>query len=431
MKKVLAFLVVCLVVLSLGCIGGGEKTATPSSTESTKSAEVQVIKIGLLTDLSGPLSSDGQNVKNCVELAKEEINEYFKEKGLPYEVEILVEDTRTDPKVALEKLQTLKAQDVNVVVGPLSSGEVRNLRSYATSNKIVIISPSTAPPQKIGAMKPEDKKFIFRFVPTDLFQSKAIAAEIEDLGFKGVVIIYRGDAWGKGLHDALVEKIKDKVEIGADVEYPSNPAPTDWSPYIAKLEDGVKQLIDKYGKDKVAVWVAGFDEVATLLTQIPDDSPLLQVKWIGSDGTVGSQKIVEEAKGKAVKVGLLSTQFYSESDEAKKLKEKFKAKFGGEPEQYGLIAYDATWVAALAYAEVLKEKGSYDPDLMVQKIKEVLEKYNSGALGVKPVTGTITLNEWNDRASGDYAIYKVTESGWKMIGIWHSDTNKVEWLEKP
>nr|WP_240912222.1 MULTISPECIES: ABC transporter substrate-binding protein [unclassified Thermococcus] len=424
-------MIVSLIAFSLGCIGGGEKTATPSSTESTKSAEVQVIRIGLLTDLSGPAASKGQIVKNTVELAEEDINTYFKEKGLPYKVEILVEDTRADPKVALEKLQILKAQDVNVAVG-LYSNEVRNVQKYATSNKIIVISPSsTAPPKLIGFTKPEDKKFIFRFVPTDLFQSKVIAAEIEELGLKGIAIVYRGDAWGRGLHDALVEEIEGKVEIGADVEYPSSPTPADWSPYIAKLEDGVKDLISKYGKDKVGVWAVGFDEVATLLTQIPDDSVLLQVKWIGTDAMVGNQKIIEEAKDKAVKVGLFSTQFYSESDETAKLKEKFKAKFGGEPDQYGLNAYDATWVVALAYVEVLKEKGSYDPDLMVQKIKEVLEKYNSGAYGVKPVTGTIELDEWNDRSSGDYAIYKVTESGWEMIGIWKSDTGKIEWSEKP
>ncbi|AIF69197.1 hypothetical protein PAP_03900 [Palaeococcus pacificus DY20341] len=431
MKKVLAILVVGLIVFSLGCIGGGEKTQTETLTGAQKDGDVQVIKIGLLTDLSGPAASKGQIVRNTVELAEENINKYFGEKGLPYRVEVLIEDTRADPKAALEKLQTLKAQGVNAAVG-LYSNEVRNVQKYATSNKIILISPSsTAPPKLIGFTKPEEKKFIFRFVPTDLFQSKVIATEIEQLGLKGIVIAYRGDAWGKGLRDALVGEIESKVEIGVNVEYPSNPTPADWSPYISKLEDGVKELISKYGKDNVGVWAVGFDEVATLLTQIPDDSVLLQVKWIGTDAMVGNQKIIEETKGKAVKVGLFSTQFYSESDETTKLKETFKAKFGGEPDQYGLNAYDATWVLVLAYVEVLKEKGSYDPDLMVQKIKEVLEKYNSGAYGVEPVTGTIELDEWNDRASGDYTIYRVTEGGWKLIGAWKSDTGKIEWFEKP
>ena len=165
---------------------------------------------------------------------------------------------------------------------------------------------------------------------------------------KGIAIIYRGDSWGRGLNDALIEKIEGKIEVGVGIEYPSNPTPADWSPYIAKLEDGVKELISKYGKDNVGVWAVGWDEVATLLTQIPDDSVLLQVKWIGTYPLVGNQKIIEEAKDKAVKVGLFSTQFYSESDETAKLKEKFKAKFGAEPDQHGLNAYGATWVVALA-----------------------------------------------------------------------------------
>ena len=423
MWKKLAIVLLSFILIVTAFSGCTNKTQQASESSN-------VIKIGVLTDLSGPLSSEGHNVKNCVELAKENINNYFKEKGLPYKVEIYVEDTKCDPKIALEKLQILNSLGVNAVIGPLSSGEVRNIASYATANKIVIISPSsTAPPVLIGFAKPEDKKYIFRFVPDDNFQSKAIEDEIKAMGFKSVAIIYRGDAWGKGLHDALKEKLtKDGINVIADVEYPTNPAPADWSPYIAKLQGGVKTAVNKYGKDKVAVVVFGFDEVASLLSQIPDNSVLLQVKWLGSDGTVGSQKIINEAKDKAMKVGLYSTIFYSRSDEAKKLMEEYKAKFGGEPGEYGLISYDATWVASLACAEVLKEKGTYDPDLMVEKIKEVLKKYNSGELGVKPVTGPIILNEWNDRASGDYAIYKVTKDGWKIVGIWHSDTGKVVWL---
>ncbi|AEF96128.1 ABC transporter substrate-binding protein [Methanotorris igneus] len=422
-KKLLTLIFAVTIITAFsGCTNKTQETGTEAS---------NIIKIGVLTDLSGDLSSDGKIVRNCIELAKEDVNNYFKEKGLPYQLEIYVEDTKCDPKLALEKLQVLKGKGVNVVIGPLSSSEVRNLASYATSNKIVIISPSsTAYPTFIGFAKPEDKKYIFRFVANDFFQSKAIKDEIKALGFKSVAMIYRGDAWGKGLHDATKENLeKEGIKVVEDIEYPTNPTPADWSPYIDKLEGAIRSAVDKHGKDKVAVVAIGFDELGSLLSQIEDDSILLQVTWVGSDGSAGSDKIIEQAKDKAAKVGLYSTLYHAESEEAEKIKEKYKAKFGGEVEQYGLIAYDATWVAGLAYAEVLKEKGSYDPDLMVEKIKEVLEKYNNGEFGVKPVTGDLKLNEWNDRASGDYAIYKVTEDGWKVVGIWKSSTGQVEWIE--
>jgi branched-chain amino acid transport system substrate-binding protein len=435
MKKLLALLVVGLVIVAAGCIGGSSQSSSSSSGSSAQSGKsssqsqsAKVIKLGALLDLSGPIASDGKKIQNALKLAQDDINAYFKEKGENFQVQILFEDTRTDPKVALEKLQTLDAQGAKVIIGPTSSGELKNMKSYVNAHKLIVISEaSTAPPKFIGFAKPEDKKYVFRFVPTDFFQSKAIAAELESKGIKGVVIIYRGDAWGKGLHDATVEKIKGKIEIAQDISYPSNPEPTDWSPYISKAESGVSSLLSKYSSDQVAVWVVGFDEIATLLSQVPDDSPLLKVKWFGSDGDVLSDKIVEEAGDKASKVTLYSTQFFAQSEEGKKFIERFKQKFGIEPSEYALIAYDEAWVAALAEAEVLKEKGSFDADAMAQKIKEILPKYSSGELGVSSVTGDIELDEWNDRASGDYAIWGIVNGEWKRLGIWKSSAGKVEW----
>ncbi|NJE47012.1 ABC transporter substrate-binding protein [Thermococcus sp. GR7] len=427
MKKLAALLLVSLLVIAAGCIGGSSQSPSQSSQQSSSSS-VQIIKLGALLDLSGPIASDGKKIKNALELAQEDINRYFSENNMNFKVEIYFEDTRTDPKVALEKVQTLDAQGIKVIIGPTSSGELKNMRSYVAAHKIVVISEaSTAPPKFIGFASPEEKKYVFRFVPTDLFQSEAIAAELKSKGIKGLVILYRGDAWGKGLHDATIEQIKGDIEIAEDISYPSNPEPTDWSPYISKAEDGINSLLSKYSADQVAVWVIGFDEIATLLSQIPDDSELLSVKWFGSDGNVLSDKIVEEAGDKASKVALFSTQFYAQSDAGKKLIERFKEKFGIEPSEYALIAYDAAWVAALSYAEVLKENGTYDPDLMVEKIKEILSKYSSGELSVSSVTGDIELDEWNDRASGDYAIWAVKDGSWEMVGLWKSSTGEVEW----
>jgi len=429
MRRFVTLLLVGLLVTAAGCLGSSGSGSTKSKASSSGGGQqVKVIKLGALLDLSGPLASDGKKIQNALKLAQEDINAHFKQKSEPFKVEILFEDTRTDPKVALEKLQTLDAQGVKVIIGPTSSGELKNLKSYVNAHKLIVISESsTAPPKFIGFAKPGDKKYVFRFVPTDFFQSKAIAAELKSKGIKGVVILYRGDAWGKGLHDATVEKIKGSIEIAGDISYPSNPEPTDWSPYISKAEQGVENLLSKYSPDQVAVWVVGFDEIATLLSQVSENSPLLKVKWFGSDGDVLSDKIVEEAGDKASKVLLYSTQFYAQSEEGKKFVQRYKEKFGIEPSEYALIAYDAAWVAALAEAEVLKEKGSFDADLVAQKIKEILPKYSSGELGVSSVTGNIELDEWNDRASGNYAIWGVVGGKWKLLGMWKSSSGKVEW----
>lgn len=400
----------------------------------TGAANAKEIKIGVLVDLSGPLTTYGTDIKNTISIAEEDINNYFKEKGLDYTVKFYVEDTKVDPNIALQKVQTLyTTQGINLIIGPMGSGEVANIKDYVTSNKIIIISPSsTALPSIIGFAKPSDKKYIFRFVGTDDLQTDAIAAELRDAGIKGVVIAYIGNAWGKGLYEVIKPKLnKLGIEVAKVVEYPEQ-TPADFSPYITALEDGVKSLAKKYGYDKVAVVAFSYEEAFTMLSQTPENSPLLKVIWFGCDGTAKSNKI-SEALDKAIKVGFYSTLFEAKGKSYNELAKKYREKgFGESPYQYALNAYDAAWVLALAYVDTVNQTGKYDPDVMVQKIKEVTEKYSNGDYGVTPVTGKIVLNKWNDRASGDYAIWYVTKEGkWDKAGVWKFETGKVEWIHKP
>lgn len=387
------------------------------------------IDIGVMVDLSGPLTTYGNSIKNTLEIAKEDINAYLEEKGLPYSVEFYVEDTKVDPKVALEKVQSLHSKGINLVIGPMGSGEVKNIKGYVQSNKIIIVSPSsTLLPTLLGFTKPEDKKYIFRFVGTDDLQTDAITAELKDLGIKAVVITYLGNAWGKGLYETIAPKLeKEGIEIKDYVEYP-DPPPADFSPYIAKLESSLNELLGKYNASEVAIVAFSYEEVSTMLAQVKDDSPLLTVLWIGCDGTALSDKALEICE-KTSKVRLLSTLFESKGGAFDQLAAKYKERgFGDTPYQYALNAYDAAWVLTLSYIEVVEEKGKYDADAMNDKIPEVTLKYSKGEYGVQPVTGYIELNEWNDRASGDYAIYEVTKDcEWKTSALWKFVEKKIEW----
>ncbi len=395
--------------------------------------EKQEISIGVLVDLSGPLTTYGMDIKNTLEIAKEDINKYFEEKGLPYEVELYVEDTRVDPKIALDKVQTLYGKGINLIIGPMGSGEVKNVKDFVTANKIIIISPSsTALPSLIGVTKPEEKKYIFRFVGTDDLQTDAIAGELKDLGIKAVVITYIGNAWGRGLYETIKPKLEAAgIEIKTYVEYP-DPPPADFSSYIAAMESAVSDLLKTYSPSEVAIVAFSYEEVASILAQTKEDSVLFNVLWIGCDGTALSGKVLEVCD-KAKKVGLYSTLFEAKGKVYEDLKKKYKEKgLGEEPYQYAMNAYDAAWVIALSYVEVMNELGTYDPDAMAEKIPVVTENYSKGVYGVEPVTGYIILNEWNDRASGDYSIYYVTEEcKWEKAGLWKFETKTIEWIHKP
>jgi branched-chain amino acid transport system substrate-binding protein len=342
-------------------------------------------------------------------------------------VTLYVEDTKVDPKVALEKTQTLDGKGVKMIIGPMGSGEVKQMAEYVTANKIIIISmSSTAAPELLGVTKPEEKKFIFRFVATDAFQTEAIAKEVADLGIQGMVISYVGNAWGKGLNEYGKPKFEAQgVEVATVVEYP-DPPPTDFTPYIAIMEDAVSNLINKYGAEKVAVAAFSYEEVYTMLSQVKSQSPLLQVRWLGCDGTAKSRK-VSDIPDKVNKVGMYSTLFESHGPSYDELKQTYSERFQRDIYQYALNAYDAEWVLALSYAEIYEKTGGYNADQMATNVPTVAEKYSNGDYGVNTVSGYIKLDKYNDRASGDYAIWGVENAEWILKGIWRSQTNQIEW----
>lgn len=390
------------------------------------------IDIGVLVDLSGPASVYGEDIKNALEIAKDDINKYFDESGLPYKVEFKYEDTRVDPYLCLQKIQKLYAEGVRLVIGPMGSGEIANIKDFVNSNKIIVVSPSSkALPKIMGFNKPSEKRFVFRFVGTDDLQSKVIVDELKSIGIKGVVIIYIGNAWGKGLYECIKPQLDEAgIEIARVVEYP-DPIPADFSPYITELESGIGDLIAKYGNDKVAVIALGYEEIYMMIAQIDANSDLLKVVWFGCDGCAKSSRIYEVCD-KVSKIGMYSTLFDSKGPGYEELRKKCMERYGGKPYQYGLNAYDAAWVLALAYVETVKSVGKFDPDFMAQIIPDMAVRYSQGEFGVQPVGGYIELNEWNDRVGGSYAIWYVNEScKWDLAGIWHSENGTIDWYHPP
>lgn len=403
----------------------------PEKEKAPEKAPVKEVEIplGVLVDLSGPLTTYGEDIKTTVTIAAENVNSYFEKQGKPYRVKLYVEDTKVDPKIALDKVMALHGKGVKLVVGPMGSGEVRNILEYVRSNKIIIASPSsTADPKYIGVTKPGEKKYVFRFVATDSFQTKAIAKLAADRGVKALVITHIGNAWGKGLEEfGKAEFQKLGIDVRSSVEYP-DPPPADFTPYIATLEKTVQDMLKTYGKDEVAVVAFSYEEVATMLAQVKDDSVLLSVKWIGCDGTARSSKVIADVPDKASKVKLYSTVSETRGGAAfEEINKTYYSRVGATPKSYGLNAYDAAVVMALAFAEVYDKQGKYDADAMAETMPSVAEKYSRGDYGLAPVSGEVKLDEWNDRVGSEYVIYAVEDKNWKQVGVWEFSTNAIKW----
>jgi branched-chain amino acid transport system substrate-binding protein len=195
----------------------------------------KTVYIGAALPLTGGLQSYGIGAKNAMELAVEDANKMCPN----FEFKLLVEDTGTDPQQALQKVQTLYAKGARLIVGPMSSREVSAVKSFADQNKILIFSPSSTSP--LLAI-PDD--WVYRIVPTDFAQAMAIADLLKHLGVKRAVIIYRMDAWGVGLSNAIVNETKKLgIQIVASEGYDPDPKafPTAVPEVIRKLSAALGQ----------------------------------------------------------------------------------------------------------------------------------------------------------------------------------------------
>ncbi len=415
-KQIFLILTFLVLILLAGCAKPEEKVKPVAAPAAEVKKIPKEITIGVLLPLTGDLAAYGKNVREAILIAEEDINDFLTKLGLDTRVKFLIEDTETKPTTALTKLQALAAKGVKIYIGPMTSAEVRNIKTYADVNKLLIISPSSTAADL--ALKGD---FIYRTVPDDTFQGKAIAKMVTDYGIKNVVVIHRGDAWGDGLYREFSKRFK---ELGGNVieAIRYSPEAKEFSAEVKKLADLISDAVKKYGEDKVAVVAISFGEIVTILKQASGYDILMEVVWFGSDGTAKLDDVVKEAGKEASEVKLYSTLFApTESLKYKEFYNKFKEKTKSEPHGYSVIAYDTAWI--VVYSILLTQ--STDSEKIAKILPEVAKSFFGAS-------GWMLLNEAGDRAAGDYDIWMVVEEEgkyiWKKAGYYSSTTDSVTFL---
>ena len=128
-----------IIALVIGVVGG--YFLAPSKSSSAKLSGT--ISIGVAIPLTGQLGTYGANGVQALDLAISQINGLLNSSGAGYNYKLIVEDTQTLPNVALTDTQDLASKGCQVILGYYSSGELSNCLTYAQTNHIVLISPSS------------------------------------------------------------------------------------------------------------------------------------------------------------------------------------------------------------------------------------------------------------------------------------------------
>lgn len=159
--------------------------------------EVAPLKIGALLVNSETRTESALDRLRALELAVSHVNEAGGVLGRPVEI---AEGDTSDPENETRRL--IDEEGVHVIVGPNSSAHALLVVAIAAPAGVLVVSPSSSSPLLTAN---EDRDLFFRTLLSDSAQGPALAKLTRDRGFSHVGMIYRDDAWGRGLAEAFRE----------------------------------------------------------------------------------------------------------------------------------------------------------------------------------------------------------------------------------
>jgi len=310
--------------------------ANPASAETK-------LKLGALIPMTGSLQAFGEPTLNGIKLAAEEINKAGGVNG--GEIAIVAADDQSSPQAGVDAAQKLVSLErINGLLGALSSGVTIPIAKTVTAPAGIpqISGASTSP----AISTVDDKDFLFRTVPSDAFQGRALAELAQEKGYKTVSIVYINNDYGQGLAEAFTESFaKAGGKVVSQAAYEEGQAS-----YRGQLQKAAQ------GKPEALVLIAYPGDGIPLLRQSLEGG--FFQKFLFSDGMKAPE--VADAIGGKYLEGAAGTapQSAADSPAAKAFASAYQAKYGQlPPKPFMDNFYDATYLLALAAEKAKSSDG--------------------------------------------------------------------------
>jgi branched-chain amino acid transport system substrate-binding protein len=346
-------LIVPLSVLALlATVAGGCKPAAPPVPYGG------VIKIGHVAPMTGDIPKVGEDGKNGVEMALDEIDWKLKVGPHEYKIEILLEDNESKAESAVAAATKLIKEDrVLALIGSYASKQTIPMGEVADREKTPMISPWSTNP-----LSTKGRPYVFRACFIDDFQGFVGAKYVKDY-FKAtkVAVLYDvASDYPKGLAEFFKKSVE---ELGLEV--------VAFETFTTKDRDFSAQLtkIIESGAD-ILYTPQYYDEVPLIVRQAKElgwDKPIF-----GSDSWAGGD--LASLCGEDC-VGYRFTTHYAMVGATGKTKEfidAFNEKYGYVPSDVGALAYDAAQILLKAIENTGGLTGELEKDR--EAIKDQLAK---------------------------------------------------------
>jgi branched-chain amino acid transport system substrate-binding protein len=361
----------------------------------------KTIKVGINLPFTGADAHDAELIKDGALLAIDEANEKGGLAGYKIEVLLLDDGTATagqyDPaQAATNARKMVSDKTVVAAIGPQMSGSGKAMSPILSQGNLATITPSSTnpditDPKFAGQYRPKGKAIYFRTVTTDAFQGPNMANYYADvLKVKSVYVLDDSGAYGVGIADAFqaqAEKRGIKV-LGRDQ---LNPREADYTTTLTKI----KSL------NPDALYYGGVAQAGVKLVKQASDILPNMIKG-GGDGLYGAE-ILRGAGFPAAEgwYATIAAPDILENPEAAPVIERFAKKYGQQPENYSITAYDA----ALVILDAVKRVAESGKEVTRDAVRDAIQDAH-----VKTLQGEITFDENGDLRNREISVFRIVKN---------------------
>ena len=360
----------------------------------------KTIKVGINLPFTGADAHDAELIKDGALLAIDEANAQGGVAGYKIDVLLLDDGTATagqyDPaQAATNARKMVSDKAVVAAIGPQMSGSGKAMSPILSQGELATITPSSTnpditDPKFAGQYRPKGKAIYFRTVTTDAFQGPNMANYYADvLKVKSVYVLDDSGAYGVGIADtfqAQAEKRGLKV-LGRDQ---LNPREADYATTLTKI----KSL------NPDALYYGG---VAQAGVKVVKQASVILPKMIkgGGDGLYGAE-ILRGAGFPAAEgwYATIAAPDILENPEAAPVIERFVKKYGQQPENYSITAYDA----ALIILDAVKRVAGSGKEVTREAVRDAMQTAR-----VKTLQGEITFDENGDLRNREISVFRIVK----------------------
>jgi branched-chain amino acid transport system substrate-binding protein len=284
---------------------------------------------------------------------------------------------------------------VVAAIGPQMSGSGKAMSPILSQGELATITPSSTnpditDPKFAGQYRPKGKAIYFRTVTTDAFQGPNMANYYADvLKVKSVYVLDDSGAYGVGIADtfqAQAEKRGIKV-LGRDQ---LNPREADYATTLTKI----KSL------NPDALYYGGVAQAGVKVVKQASDILPKIIKG-GGDGMYGAE-ILRGAGFPAAEgwYATIAAPDILENPEAAPVIERFAKKYGQQPENYSITAYDA----ALIILDAVKRVAASGKEVTREAVRDAMQTAH-----VKTLQGEITFDENGDLRNREISVFRIVK----------------------